>query len=530
MYTDDMHASIQRLENSRTFRMSNEPCRMMANEKENLLSTYHPGHKASEFSELRVGVNKGEKVPLELAMALESHSRIRDINIDLDKIDYDVDVLIIGGGGSGCSAAIEAHAAGANVMIVTKLRLGDANTTMAQGGIQAATKENDSPAAHYLDSFGGGHFAAQPELLKKLVCDGPQSIKWLSELGVIFDKETDGTLITTSGGGISCNRVHACLDYTGAEVMRTLRDEILNRNIHVVDFTAAVELILDVDGKAAGAVLYNMETGAHLVARAKTVIITTGGSGRLHYQGFPTSNHYGATADGLILAYRAGASLINPESFQYHPTGAVFPTQIFGSLITEKVRALGTMLINSEGEAFIHPLETRDVTAAGIIRECSTHGKGVNTSGGSAVWLDTPMIDIIHGEGKIEKSTPAVLRMFLKHNIDIRKQPILVFPTLHYQNGGIKANVGCSTDTENLYAAGEVVGGIHGRNRLLGNSMLDIIVFGRTAGSNAAEKSKSVNVRKLSLAHVNEFENKLNEAGVDTGKVSPILLPSFARK
>ena len=174
-------------------------------------------------------------------------------------------------------------------MIATKLRMGDANTMMAEGGIQAADKPNDSPAIHYLDAFGGGHFAAKPELLYKLVNEAPEAIQWLNNLGVEFDKDKDGTMITTHGGGTSRKRMHAAKDYSGAEIMRTLRDEVLNREIPVVDYTAAIELILDENGHAAGAVLMNMETEEILVARAKTVIIATGGAGRLHYQGFPTA-------------------------------------------------------------------------------------------------------------------------------------------------------------------------------------------------------------------------------------------------
>ena len=529
MYTPEMLASVQKVEVSRESRIKEEPRRMSAEEKENLLHTYHPDYKEEEFSTLRAGPNKGEKVPHELAELLEGHSRIRDINIDLNKVDHDVDVLVIGGGGAGAAAAIEAHEAGADVLIVTKLRIGDANTMMAEGGIQAADKENDSPAQHYLDAFGGGHFAAQPELLKKLVTDGPGAIKWLNGLGVMFDKEPDGTMITTHGGGTSRKRMHACADYSGAEIMRTLRDEVLNRDISVVDFTSAVELILDSKGKAAGAVLVNMETGEYHVARAKTVILATGGAGRLHYQGFPTSNHYGATADGLVLAYRAGAKLIYPDTLQYHPTGAAFPIQIFGCLVTEKVRALGAMLINSEGEAFMHPLETRDVAAAAIIRECITNNKGISTPNGLAVWLDTPMIEIIRGKGTIEKGIPAMLRMFMKYDIDMRKQPILVYPTLHYQNGGIKINLDGSSDIENLFIAGEAVGGIHGRNRLMGNSLLDIIVFGRSAGKNAARKSKTVKVGDLTLAHVDKYEDELKTAGISSDVMSPMLLPSYAR-
>ncbi len=206
--------------------------------------------------------------------------------------------------------------------------------------------------------------------------EAPSAIQWLNNLGVEFDKAPDGTMITTHGGGTSRKRMHAAKDYSGAEIMRTLRDEVLNRQIPVVDFTAAIELILDEQGKAAGAVLLNMETQEIKIARAKTVIIATGGAGRLHYQGFPTSNHYGATADGLILGYRAGAKLLYADTLQYHPTGAAYPEQIFGALVTEKVRSVGAMLINSDGEAFMHPLETRDVSAASIIRECSDQRKG----------------------------------------------------------------------------------------------------------------------------------------------------------
>jgi len=529
MYNQEMLASIQKVEASRASRQSDELRRMTADEKESLLKTYHPDFKPEEFAALKVGMNKGDNVPHELLALLEGRSRIKNLNIDLSKIDYDVDVLVIGGGGAGASAAVEAHELGVNVMIVTKLRIGDANTMMAEGGIQAADKENDSPMQHYLDAFGGGHFAADPELLKKLVSDGPGAIKWLNDLGVMFDKEPDGTMITTHGGGTSRKRMHACADYSGAEIMRTLRDEVLNRDITVVDFTSAVELILDEEGKAAGAVLMNMETGDYHVAKAKTVIIATGGAGRLHYQGFPTSNHYGATADGLIIAYRAGAKLIYTDTLQYHPTGAAFPIQIFGCLVTEKVRALGAMLINSEGEAFMHPLETRDVTSASIIRECSANGKGISTPNGDAVWLDTPMIEIIRGEGTIEKSIPAMLRMFMKYGIDMRKQPILVYPTLHYQNGGIKIDIDGMTNIENLFVAGEAVGGIHGRNRLMGNSLLDIIVFGRNAGKNAAKKCKAVQIIELSLAHIDKYENEIKEAGIENNILSPLLLPNYGR-
>ncbi len=508
-----------------------EPRRMTADEKDALLAEFHPDYKQGEFTVLEVGSNKGEKVPTQLAALLQAHSRINPDKVDLSKPDYETDVLIIGGGGAGASAAIEADDAGVKAMIVTKLRIGDANTMMAEGGIQAADKPNDSPAIHYVDAFGGGHFAAKPELVAKLVTKAPECIQWLNKLGVEFDKEADGTMVTTHGGGTSRKRMHAAKDYSGAEIMRTLRDEVINRGIPVVDFTAAVEIILDKDGKAAGAVLMNMETKQLLVARAKTVILATGGAGRLHYQGFPTSNHYGATADGLILGYRAGAKLLYADTLQYHPTGTAYPEQIFGALVTEKVRSLGAKLVNCDGEVFMHPLETRDVTAASIIRECTARGKGIKTDQGVGVWLDTPMIEVKNGEGTIEKRIPAMLRMFAKYGIDIRKEPILVYPTLHYQNGGLDIDTYGATGVENLYAAGEVAGGIHGRNRLMGNSLLDVIVFGRNAGIYAAAKAKETAVPEgLTVEHIKKFDSELASAGIETEVVSPKLLPSYARK
>ncbi|MEQ2473311.1 FAD-dependent oxidoreductase [Laedolimicola intestinihominis] len=528
MYTAEMLESIKKVEATRAQRIGVEPRRMTAEEKDALLKEFHPDYREDGFQEIKVGPNKGEKAPYELGTLLHSNSRILNVPIDLDKVDYDVDVLIIGGGGAGSSAAIEAHEAGANVMMVTKLRIGDANTMMAEGGIQAADKENDSPQQHYLDAFGGGHFAARPELLRRLVMEAPDAIQWLNDLGVMFDKDKDGRMITTHGGGTSRKRMHACKDYSGAEIMRVLRDEVWNRQIPVVDFTAAVELIKDDKGQVAGAVLQNMETGEYKVARAKTVIIATGGAGRLHYQHFPTSNHYGATADGLVMGYRAGAPLLYQDTIQYHPTGAAYPAQIFGALVTEKVRSVGAMLINVDGEAFMHPLETRDVSAASIIRECTARGKGVPTPTGYGIWLDTPMIEMIHGEGTIEKRIPAMLRMFLNYGIDMRKQPILIYPTLHYQNGGLEiGGEGFTKVIPNLLVAGEAVGGIHGRNRLMGNSLLDIIVFGRNAGKAAARKCKEVELGTMNLDHLKSYAQELEKAGLHTNEVSPMLLPNY---
>jgi len=525
-----MNDSIKKVEATRAARMGTEIARMTAKEKSDILNKFHPDYKDDGFDVIKIGPNAGQKAPHELVEMLHSNSRLLGRDFDLGRVDITTDVLVIGGGGAGASAAIEAHLAGAKATIVTKLRMGDANSMMAEGGIQAADKENDSPQQHYLDAFGGGHFAAKPELVRRLVMDGPGAISWLNDLGVMFDKDSDGNMITTHGGGTSRKRMHACADYTGAEITRVLRDEVQSLGIPIVEYTAALELIMDENGQAAGALLMNMLTGEYLVARAKVVIIATGGAGRMHYHGFPTSNHYGATADGLILAYRIGANLLYQDTIQFHPTGVAYPSQLFGALVTEKVRSLGAMLCNINGEAFCHPLETRDVASAAVLRECHERKLGVETADGLGVWLDSPLIDIIHGEGHIANFLPGMHRMFMNYNIDMRKTPILVYPTFHYQNGGVEIEAdGQTKKVHNLFIAGEAVGGIHGRNRLMGNSMLDIIVFGRMAGKNAATIANDINIGEPTLKHVDDYAEQLKAAGLDTGKVSPQLLPKYVR-
>ncbi len=531
MYNNYLDEAAKIVAEKREENLKFEHVRLTADEKDEILKEYHPDRIAEQFRELKIGPNKGEKAPLQLADMLEAKPRIEPEHIDLAHVDYETDVLVIGGGGAGTSAAIMASEAGANVLLVTKLRVGDANTMMAEGGIQAADKPNDSPAQHYLDCYGGGHFDGKPELVYTLTNNAPKCIKWLNDLGVEFDKEEDGTMVTTHGGGTSRKRMHACKDYSGAEIMRTLRDEVFNRNdkITVVDFTAAIEIIKDDKGNACGAVLQNLETDEVRIAKAKVVIIATGGAGRMHYQGFPTSNHYGATADGLVMAYRAGAKLLYQDSLQYHPTGAAYPTQILGKLVTEKVRSLGAKLINKNGEVYIHPLETRDVNASGIIKEVR-NGRGVENDVQPAVWLDTPMIEMIHGEGTILKSIPAMYNMFIKYGIDIRKEPILVYPTLHYQNGGVEIDKTCHTNVANLLVAGEASGGVHGTNRLMGNSLLDVVVFGREAGIEAGKMFKNISLSdtsKMNLDHVVAFEKERAQAGITGDVTSPKVLPSY---
>ncbi len=532
MYPPSMQESIRKLEATRQERIEQGKIPLLdAEAKKALLKSFHPDYIETSMRPLQIGPNKGDRTPHELADVLEAWPLVDPKRFDPARPKFTVDVLVIGGGGAGVAAALTAQENGARVLLTTKLRLGDANTMMAQGGIQAADKENDSPERHYLDVLGGGHFKNIPELARALVTDAPGIIAWLEELGVMFDKQPDGTMITIHGGGTSRKRMHACRDYTGAEIMRTLRDEFRNRRIDLLEFCAALELLTDDQGACCGAAFVNLDTNELFTVRAKTVILATGGCGRLHIQGFPCTNHYGATADGLVLAYRAGARLVFIDTIQYHPTGVAYPEQIVGQLITEKVRGLGAHLVNVHGNRFIYELESRDITASAIIRECTERGNGVVTpTGRVGVWLDTPLIEILKGAGAVKKNLPAMYHQFARFGIYMDKEPILTYPTQHYQNGGILINEQGETGVKNLYAAGEVAGGIHGRNRLMGNSLLDILVFGRRAGRSAAEKSKIVSLdHPAGFHHLQKFQAELKAAGIPRDRCSPILFPEYRR-
>ncbi len=232
-YTPQMRELIKKVEETRPSRVNNPYPRMSPEERQDVLYKFHPDYIEAAFREIKVGVNRGDRVPQELADLIEAPSCLHEESLDLSEAAYEVDVLIVGGGGAGAAAALEAHEHGAQVLLATKLRLGDANTVMAQGGIQAADKPNDSPAQHYLDVIGGGGFYNIPELVRSLVIDAPMVLGWLEKLGCMFDKDEDGTMVTIHGGGTSRKRMHAARDYTGAEIMRTLRDEIHNRRIEV---------------------------------------------------------------------------------------------------------------------------------------------------------------------------------------------------------------------------------------------------------------------------------------------------------
>jgi len=537
-YTEDLKKLIKRVEATRMGRVEckrrgEEYPMLSLKERQERLERYHPDFVEGARKQIRVGPNKGYAISPEIVDLLEAKSRVDPDKIDLSQLDYETDVLILGGGGAGTSAALLAQEHGAKVILATKLRHGDANTMMAEGGIQAASKgTKDSPYFHYLDVMGGGHFKNVPELARVLVMAAPKVLAWLEDLGCMFTKSDDGRLESLHGGGTCRKRMHYAADITGAEIMRTLRDEARNRSgdITVLEFVPAVELILNEHGHCAGALLYNLETEEYFIVKAKAVIMATGGSGRLHIQEFMTTNHYGATGDGLVLGYRAGVKLNFLHTVQYHPTGAVFPEQAEGLLITEKFRGAGANVLNVDGDQFVNEREPRDVESACFIRECAEVGKGVSTPTGKVgIWLDSPMIDILRGPGTVEKEFPGKHILFRRYGIDISKEPMLVYPTLHYQNGGLEFTAQCETTVPGLYLAGEVSGGVHGENRLMGNSLLDITVFGRIAGRNASiyarEKAKD---GRLTLDHVRRYHKELEASGIQTDRISPMLLPDYS--
>ncbi len=535
-YPEELKRLMKKVEETRPERVErkkrNEEVPFLSLDERKEMLQYHPDVKEEGRREVKVGPSKGYHIAHEIADLLEANSRVDPEAIDLSRFDYETDVLIIGGGGAGTAAALLAQEQGAKVVVVTKLRHGDANTMMAEGGIQAATKgHKDSPYYHYLDILGGGHFKNVPDLAETLALKAPSAIQWLESLGCNFSKFPDGTLKTIHGGGTSRKRMHFAADITGAEIMRTVRDEARNRSddIKFIEFSPAVELILNEHGHCCGAVLYNMETEEYLTVKAKAVIMATGGCGRLHIQGFMTTNHYGATADGIVLGYRAGVPICFLHTVQYHPTGIVFPEQAEGILITEKFRGAGANLVNIDGEQFVNEREPRDVEAASIIKECIVKAKGVPTPTGKlGIWLDSPMIDTLSGEGTVETEFPGKFILYKRFGIDISKEPMLIYPTLHYQNGGLEFKNTGETCVPGLFVAGEVGGGIHGENRLMGNSLLDIMVYGRISGESAAEYAlEKAKDGKPSLDHVIKYNKEVDTAGVAHGRVAPMILPDY---
>jgi succinate dehydrogenase/fumarate reductase flavoprotein subunit len=513
--------SINKVNQSRLDRFKRPIEGLDKNLSDDLLKKYHPDYVGKKRT-LATGPNAGGlPIPVELADLLEADSPLPQ---DFEpSTDLETDVLIIGGGGAGTAAAIALQESGLKVHLATKLRLGDSNTVMAEGGIQASIGKSDSPRKHYADTFVGGHGENDSELLRYLCESGLKTIDWLTQLGCMFDRNQDGTYRLKSGGGTSTPRVLACRDITGLEIMRVLREAIRQGNTHLLENHSAVELLDDGNGVATGAVLWNSQTKKLISVSAKAILLASGGGGQLRFGGTNTSNHIGATGDGLVLAYRLGCALVNIHSWQYHPSGFCYPEALAGQLATEALRSLGAQILNRDGERFVDELNFRDKVAAAIIKECD-QGKGVQTpSGKTGVWLDLPMVELKQGEGTLRKLFPGLVHRLERFDIKPEKDPILIYPTLHYQNGGIRVDKNCQTDVPGLWAAGETTGGLHGTNRLMGNSLLDIIVFGRLAGKSILE---NIPERKtITLTALKKFRQSLKNIPSSPVNYSPQLFP-----
>jgi len=355
-------------------------------------------------------------------------------------------------------------------------------------------------------------------------------VRWLIGEGMGFDVEDRAasapTLRRLRPGGASVARLLSHRDFTGLEMMRALREAVLMQaDVDTLERHAAVELLTDGGGRCAGAVLHDLERNRNILVRAAATVLATGGAGRIHLAGMPTSNHYGATADGLVLAYRAGAHLREIDSFQYHPTGMAWPRHLEGLLITESVRALGAHLINGAGHRFIDELAPRDVVAAAILRELAA-GRGVQRDGCTGVFLDTVGL-ARERPGVLDEQLITVARLAHRAGIDPAREPLLVRPTLHYQNGGVRVDPDGRSDVPGLLCAGEVTGGIHGRNRLMGNALLDIVAFGRRAGRAAVAEQGMVSSRAVGVSHLADWRRGLIEADLPLDVYAPALFPTY---
>jgi len=401
------------------------------------------------------------------------------------------DVLVIGAGGAGLRAAIEAHAAGANVAVVCKSLLGKAHTVVAEGGIAAAVGSvdpRDDWRAHFRDTMAGGKYINNWKMALLHAQEAPGEVENLERWGALFDRTESGDVMQRLFGGHTYKRLVHVGDRTGLELIRTLQDELVARHIAVfMEYT--VTMLVRQNGAIVGAVGYERETGSSFVWEAPAVIVATGGSGRIFSV---TSNSWEGTADGQALAFRAGADLMDMEFIQFHPTGMIWPASVRGILVTESVRGEGGYLTNSLGERFMErydpgrmELSTRDIVARAIYMEVQS-GRG--TSHGGAY------LSIAHKPAAfIKEKLPSMYAQFRDFaHLDITKEPMEVFPTTHYIMGGIRVDAEtAATNVPGLYAAGECAGGLHGANRLGGNSLSDLLVFGRRAGASAAEFARA---------------------------------------
>ena len=422
---------------------------------------------------------------------------------------HEHDVLIIGAGGAGLRAAIEALAQGARVGLVCKSLLGKAHTVMAEGGIAAAmgnVDKADDWRTHFRDTMRGGKFLNNWRMAQLHAQEAPERVRELEQWGALFDRTEDGQILQRAFGGHTFKRLCHVGDRTGLELIRTLQDRGVQQGIDVYMECTITRLIKDGD-RIAGAFGYWREQGRFVVFKAKSIVIATGGIGKAWKV---TSNSWEYTADGMALAYETGAELLDMEFVQFHPTGMVWPPGVQGILVTEAVRGEGGTLKNSRGERFMEKydpkrmeLSTRDVVARAIYTEVR-EGRGTE-HGGAYLDISQKPADYV------KKKLPSMYHQFKElADVDITTGPMEVGPTCHYMMGGIRvdAETGQST-VPGLFAAGEAAAGLHGANRLGGNSLSDLVVFGKRAGKAAAEHSSRVQSGALDTTQLEEAEREM---------------------
>ena len=433
---------------------------------------------------------------------------------------YKYDILVIGSGGAGCRAAIEASKYNLSVLIVSKgLSFKSGCTTLAEGGYNAAFGKvdcADTPQAHFEDTLKGGAFLNDEKLVRILVNESPQRLIELESYGALFDRQESGEINQRPFGGQTFRRTCFQGDRTGHEMMIALKEEVIKRKIDTLDEIIITSLIKDESGKSViGATGFSIPDSKFLIFLAKSVIMACGGAGWLYPV---TSNTLQKTGDGYSLAYDAGADLIDMEQVQFHPTGMVFPESRKGVLVTEAVRGEGGKLINAKGERFMKnydprgELATRDIVSRAIYKEIR-EGRGTQKGG---VFLDvTHLPDEI-----IEEKLETMLLQFLDVDVDIRKEPMEVAPTAHHFMGGIRINENGASTVDNLFAAGEVTGGVHGANRLGGNALADTQVFGKRAGESAAKNALEREIKTNDIFV--ESEKKRISSLIKNGDFYPI--------
>src|SRR5919109_2517588 len=388
------------------------------------------------------------------------------------------DVLVIGSGASGLAAAVSAERAGARVALATKGALQSCNSAKAQGGIQAAFGEDDSPEQHAEDVWRSSHETANRRLVEILTSEAPSAIHWLEQLGVEFTRENGGYRLAKCGGA-SRKRLLQVGDRTGLAITMALKDAFEAGSGTAFPKSPLSELRPIANGWFA-------RCGEHEI-EAATVLLAAGGRcfREAKERGELSTNHPRATGEGTQIAVHLGAQSRDLHPLQYHPNGGAWPETMQGYSIPETTRAYGAVLLNAEGEEFTDPLGPRDAVSQAIFEEVDA-GRGVETPDGRpAVLLDTTRIP----ERDADISLPYMLRRYRSAGIDPLREPIFTFPVLHYQNGGLVIDENAETKLPGLFACGEIAGGTHGRNRMMGNSLLECTVFGRRAGATAAERA-----------------------------------------